>query len=278
MWWGSAEMRDFWPLETRRVKERYPAFELRDRPPRPNLDPDDAQRCGPIVRTWRGKMQPFLPTLSDDELAAIISDLHEGPALDIDLNGSLRHSDSCPRREHPLPPDRRPQGSLSANYEVEVAYAVPPARPIVRGLRPRLTVQQYPEMPQPIAPLGALCVANAPTDPWDLYSDGAVLYLHWTAYYLAKHTLWLERFQRTGESVWPGRARPGDPDDEIKNNPPDAPCTCNSGIAYRDCHLTFDLENSRRQREGQPRWTRPMNMAFYEQARQRARQRGGIGG
>ena len=272
MWWGSAAMRDFWPHETRRVKDAYPAFELRDRPPRPDLDPDDAERCGPVVRTWRGTMQPFTAMLDRTELLAIISDLYDGgPAIGIDLNGSLRHDAHCPRPKHRLDPDLVPQRPVTATYEMEVAYAVPPMRPIVRALRPRITVDEYPGMPQPIAPLKALCVANTPTDAWALDSDGALRYLDWAAYFMAKHTLWLERFERDGDATWPGRSRPGDPDDEVTNTPPDAPCTCNSEIRYRNCHLAFDLQNRERKRRGLPVWSRPVSMDFYRKARERAR-------
>ncbi|HEV8641075.1 MAG TPA: hypothetical protein VGV13_08255 [Methylomirabilota bacterium] len=258
-------MRDFWPSEIRRVKQEYPAFELRDRPPRPDLDPDDAERCGVVVRTWRGMMQPFPPTLDKDELLTIISDLYDGgPALRIDLNGTLRHDVHCRRRAHPLLPDLVPQNPLTATYEMEVAYAVPPMRPIVRAIHPRITVREYPQMPQPIAPLKALCVANAPTDPWNFHSDGALRYLDWTAYFVGKHTLWLECLHRNGRAEWPGRSRPGDPDDEIKNTPPNAPCTCNSEVPYRDCHLAFDLENSERKKKGLRPETRPLSMAFYK--------------
>jgi hypothetical protein len=261
-------MRDFWPREIRRVQNAYPAFELRDRPPRPDLDPDEAERCGFTVRTWRGTMQPLAPTLDHGELLAIISDLYDGgPAISIDLNGTLRHNPRCPRREHSLDTDFVPQRPLLSTYEMEIAYAVPPMRPIVRALRPRVTVAEYPRMPQPIVPLKALCVANAPTDPWHLESDGALRYLDWTAYFMAKHTLWLECFERNGEAKWPGRSRSGEPDDEVKKNPPNAPCTCNSEIPYRNCHLSFDLQNLERMRQGLPREMRPMSMAFYKRAR-----------
>lgn len=257
-------MRDFWPLEIRRVQEAYPAFQLCDRPPRPALDPDDAERCGAVVRTWRGRMQPFAPELDRDELLAIISDLYDGrQAISIDLNGTLRHNAGCSRRSHPLPSDLVPQAPVTATYEMEIAYAVPPMRPIVRAISARVTVREYPRMPQPIAPLNALCVANAPTDPWDLRSHGALRYLDWTAYFMAKHTLWLECFNRKGEADWPGHARSGDPDDELERNPPDAPCTCNSGIPYRHCHRAFDLENRNRIRQGLPVWSRPLSMQFY---------------
>jgi len=257
-------MRDFWPRETRRVKEAYPAFELRDRAPRLDLDSDDAERCGATVRTWRGKMKPFAETLARTELIEIISDLYDGgPALSIDLNGSLRHNPQCPRRDHPLDPHLVPQRSLAVTYEMEVAYAIPPMRPIVRAVSPRITQREYPKMPQPIAPLKALCVANAPTDPWNLDSGGALLYLDWTAYFMGKHTLWLECFERNGDAKWPGPSRPGDPEDEVLNTPPGAQCTCNSGIRYRDCHLTFDLENRERQRRGEKPLPRRADMAFY---------------
>lgn len=266
-------MRDFWPREIRRVQEAYPAFELRDRPPRPDLDPEDAERCGLTVRTWRGVMQPFSPALDRDELLAIISDLYDdgGPTLSIGLNGTLRHDPKCPRRKHPLDPHLVPQGALTVTYDMEIAYAVPPKRPIVRALRPRVTKDEYPRMPQPIAPLKALCVANAPTDPWSLESGGALRYLDWTVYFMAKHTLWLECFERNGEAKWPGRSRPGDPDDEVKNTLPGAPCTCNSEIPYRYCHLAFDLENRERKRQGMQPWPRPTSMDFYRRARERAR-------
>ncbi len=239
-------MREFWPDEIRRVKAAYPAFELRDRVARPDFDPEDAERCGITVRTWRGKMQPFPAWLDRNELLAIVSDLYDGgPALRIDLNGTLRHDPVCPRRDHTLAADLVPEGPLTATYEMEIAYAVPPMRPIVRALRPRVTI------------------ANAPTDPWDLNTHGALGYLDWTAYYMGKHTVWLECLERNGVAGWPGRSRPGDADDEIKNSPPDAPCTCNSGIRYRDCHRTFDLENSKRKRQGLQPLPRPISMAFY---------------
>src|SRR5881296_1707604 len=103
VWWSSAAMRDFWPDEIRRVTSAYPAFGLRDRVPRPDLDAEEAERCGFLVRTWRGKMQPFSPTLADKELREIVFDLYDGgPAISIDLNGTLRHNEQCPRHAHPL--------------------------------------------------------------------------------------------------------------------------------------------------------------------------------
>jgi hypothetical protein len=263
-------MREFWPRESRRVKEHYPAFELRDRSPRPDLDPEEAERCGLTVRTWRGPMQPFPEWLDQRELFDIISDLYDGgPALNIGLNGTLRHDPKCSRgRNHRLDPRLVPEGSLTTTYEMEIAYAVPPMRPIVRALRPRVTIEEYPDMPQPIAPLQALCVANAPTDPWDLHRDGALRYLDWAAYFMAKHTLWVESGERNGVALWPGRARPGTAEDEVANNRPDAPCTCNSEIPYRDCHLEFDLENLERARQGKPPiQPRPTSMEFYRRAR-----------
>jgi hypothetical protein len=191
VWWASARLRDFWPHEARRVKREYPAFELRDRRPRPNLDPEDSERCGSFVRTWRGAMQPFPPTLNHEELLAIIFDLYNDGNIMIQA-GELRHdSTRCTRSTHPLDADRLPRRPLTTMYEIELAYALPPARPIVRGLCPRLTQDEHREMPHPIGPLNALCVSYGPTDAWDLYRDGALRYLDWTAIYLAKHTLWL---------------------------------------------------------------------------------------
>jgi hypothetical protein len=261
-------MRDFWPREIRRVKDEYPDFELRDREPRLDLDQDEAARCGPTVRTWSGVMRPFPPTLAADELRHIISDLYEGTtAVSIGLNGSLRHNANCPRRDHPVEPHLVPRRPLHDAYEMEIAYTVPPMRPIVRALNPMVTIEQCPKMPQPIAPLKALCVANAPTDPWNLESDGARLYLDWAAYFMGKHTLWLECFDRVGQARWPGRSRPGDPNDEVMNNPPDAPCTCNSEIPYRDCHRQFDLFHREWRRRGHGPIPRPMGMEFFTQAR-----------
>lgn len=259
-------MRDFWPDEIRRVTSAYPAFGLRDRVPRPDLDAEEAERCGFLVRTWRGKMQPFSPTLTDKELREIVFDLYDGgPAISIDLNGTLRHNEQCPRHAHPLEADRVPRRSVATAYLVEVAYAAPPARPIVRSLHPPITQKHYPTMPHPIAPLLSLCVANAPTDPWDFEAHGALRYLDWTAYYLAKHTLWVERLERNGEAEWPGPGRTGDLEEEVRN-PPDAECTCNSGRRYRDCHLTFDRQNVARRRQGLPVLPRPLGMAFYKQS------------
>ncbi len=258
-------MRDFWPDETRRVTEAYPQLEKpRDRPARPDLDPEDAERCGAVVRTWRGVIQPFPEWLDRDELLAIIFDLYN----DIDVmvaGGALRHdSNACQRSTHPVPVDLIPQRTLTDSYDIELAYTIPPARPIVRGLRPRLTVDEYPDMPHPVVPTKSLCIAYPPRNHWDLRHHGARLYFDWTSIYLAKHTLWLEARERNGFAKWPGEGMGPDydPEEEIKA-PATGECSCNSGRRYGKCHLPFDVENVNSIRRGLPSIQRRSDIQFY---------------
>jgi hypothetical protein len=116
-------------------------------------------------------------------------------------------------------------------------------------------------MPHPIAPLNSLCISYAPTDAWGLERDGALLYLDWTAIYLAKHALWLETRERNGKggAVWPGSSMSYDPDEELKA-PSTASCSCGSGRRYGTCHRTIDERNvdlKRRGRELEPRSLTP---------------------
>jgi hypothetical protein len=261
-------MRDFWPHEARRVKKAYPQFNLRDRLPRPDLDPEDAARCGTLVRMWRGSVQPFSPSLDREEFLAILLDLYDDIEVMV-AGGSIRHdSTRCHRPSHTPDHGLIPEHDVTATYEIEVAYAVPPARPIVRGLKPRLTTQKYPDMPHPIVPLNALCVSYAPRDAWNLYGDGALLYLDWAAIYLAKHTLWLEVFQRKGRADWPGEGVGPhyDPAEELKVSPV-TECSCNSGRQYRDCHRALDAENAARKLKGQALLQRRMDIEFYRDLR-----------
>lgn len=246
-------MREFWPCEARRVTTEYPFFELRDRLPRPNLDEHEAARCGAFVRTWRGTVQPFSPDLDRNELVALIADLYDDVDAVSVSAGSLRHDAARCGRAHTLDPDLVPRRAVNDIFEIELAYCVPPARPVVRSLRPFLTVRQYPDMPHPIAPLSSLCVSYPPTDAWDLDRDGALLYLDWTAVYLAKHTLWLEARERKGRgrAKWPGAGiGPAyDPHEELKSSAT-ASCSCGSGERYASCHRTVDKRNAELKRRG----------------------------
>ncbi len=242
-------MRGFWEHEARRVLEAYPTFESRARLPRPRLDPYEATRCGAFVRTWYGIMQPFRPELDPREMLAIIADLYDDGDILVSA-GSLRHDTRC-SRAHGLDPALVPQRAVTDMFEVELAYCVPPARPVVRSMRPFLSLRQYPDMPHPIAPLNSLCISYAPTDAWSIERDGAVLYLDWTAIYLAKHALWREARERNGagRAAWPGTAMSYDPGEELKA-PPTAPCSCGSERRYDRCHRAVDERNSARTRRG----------------------------
>lgn len=259
-WWSGAELRDYWAQERAKMNDAYPLFRLIDRWPRPFLDADEAARCGELVRTWCGVICPFPLDVDDEELLNIIADLRTGNGdLIVTNGGGLRHSRHCGRTDHQVPAEAIPQRVLNDSYEIEIAYAQPPARPIVRGVRPRITTREYPDMPHPTAPLKALCVAHPPVDRWNWRVDGAVLYADWTAFYLAKHTLWLESRERlgAGKGLWPGDSA-GHQLEELVTAPRNAPCSCGTELTYKRCHLEFDLQNVERKRQGLQPLPRPM--------------------
>ena len=185
--------------------------------------------------------------LGNAERLQIVADLValDRPPIGLVENGSLAHLDQICTRSHDLDPivleavAALPQ--LSEEYEVEVVYQVPPARPVVRALAPTITIHNFPAdivftwTPHLVVYMHALCVAYGPDEDWTLEQRGARRYADAAAFWLARHTLWGYLQKRLGPAAaWLGPYAPHDPAVLVKT-PPDGPCHCGSGRTYRAC-------------------------------------------
>lgn len=242
----------------------YPGFEVVDRLPQYF---QDRERCGPVVRTWRGMIQPFGEANDASEVEHILADLAADRIVYVTCEGLLRHDPDC-HGDHGLHEDLRPGRRLDDQYRVEIAYRTPPGHPIVRSLQPEITKKVFPDAtdqpPHLLQPLDALCILFPPNREWSWEVHTAREYVDFTSIWLAKHTLWMEMRERLGpgRGRWIGSAVSHDPAEVLRVVRPQDPCPCGSARRYGVCHR----EEDQRKVGGRSRSDREVDQAGHRVA------------
>jgi len=215
----------------------YPDFVVADRLPKHALERD---RCGAVVRTWKGFLQPFGNALDTEQVEQVLADLAADRVVHVLPGGTLQHAPGCELPHH-LAEDLRPGRPLDDRYLVEIAYSIPPAHPTVRALEPEITKEVFPDPadqpPHLLQPLQALCILFPPNREWNWDEHTVREYMDFMTIWLAKHSVWLETRERLGpgRGQWIGSSIPHDPRDILELLRPNDLCRCGSARRYTSC-------------------------------------------
>lgn len=209
----------------------------------------------PYVLSWQGVIRPFG---GDSRIAALLEDLNSGDLIRVE-GGRLVHYEGC-HREHRVPAYLPPLRRLDQLFRLDSLFVVrvllPPApqHPRAISLYPEISWNKYPNhphlsvLPQPreFGVVNTLCPYRPSEGVWAWETRTIVDYLDYVTLWLAKHVVWLRTGGTNGLGMWLGEGASHLPKDLVSEIPPQAPCHCGSGQAYRECHRDHDIAAARR--------------------------------
>lgn len=214
-------------------------------------------RIGPpplAVEAWQGVIRPFAE-YGQDELPLLLDDLAAGAQVLVG-GGCLHHDPDCPRVHSSI--DFADQVANVRSDAFAIRLVVPPAprHPRAIAIYPEISAARFPKHPHlfrggPRTALSelscsvedALCVYRPGDGEWSWRNGDLVLFLDFTAIYLAKHVVWLKTGADRG-GLWIGPQASHRPEDLIDELDRFGECRCGSGETYAQCCRGIDVQQA----------------------------------
>lgn len=184
------------------------------------------------VLALEGEIQPFT---GGPDLRLLVPDLERGKRVYV-AGGTLVHDPGC-RDEHPLPNYYAQLLGMHTTFLTKVLVQNPSLPPRAYSLVPFVAPLQFHSTefsPPHTYSDGAICGYFPSTDPLPFDESRLVLFLDYTAIWLAKFLIW-QRTGAFGNARWIGPAADHSPLYLLENVRPNWPCPCGKPREYYRC-------------------------------------------